>query len=65
MWGLALLLAGLASLYGDRLWLRSSYLVVPPRDIEHSKLSRFISSAACVTGGFLFVTAILVRLGAF
>lgn len=64
-WGLALFFAGLASLHGDRLWLRSSYRVIPPRDIEHSKLSRFISIAACAIGALLFVTAMLFRLGVF
>jgi hypothetical protein len=41
--GAALIGAGLASYYGDRLWLGSSYRVIPPDDMKQSRISRIIS----------------------
>ncbi|CAN5870744.1 hypothetical protein BH11VER1_BH11VER1_35890 [soil metagenome] len=65
IWGAALVGAGLASFYGDRLWLGSSYRVIPPDGIEHSYTSRIVSIVTGALGGVLVVTSILRHFGAF
>lgn len=59
LWGAALIGAGLASFYGDRLWLSSSYRVIPPDDIKHSNTSRIVSTATGALGCILVLTATL------
>ena len=58
VWGAALIIAGLASLLGDRLWLGSSYTRILPDGLTHSRVSRFISIVTMVLGGILFLSAI-------
>lgn len=65
IWGTALIGAGLASFYGDRLWLGSSYRVIPPDDIKHSDTSRIVSIITGALGGILVLTAILRHFGVF
>jgi hypothetical protein len=57
--GAALIGAGLASFYGDRLWLGSSYHVIPPDGIEHNDKSRIASIITGALGGTLSLIAIL------
>lgn len=57
--GAALLGAGLASFYGDRLWLGSSFRVIPPKDIEHSKASRIVSIVTVFAGSITLASVIL------
>lgn len=58
LFGSSLLLAGLASLYGDQLWLGDSYRIIPPDGMRHSRTSKWISQIA------LFAGAVLVALAA-
>lgn len=58
VWGAALIIAGLASLFGDRLWMGSSYTSILPDGLTHSRLSRIISIVTIVLGGILFLSAI-------
>jgi hypothetical protein len=48
--GGALIGAGLASFYGDRLWIGLSYRVIPPDDIEQSETSQILSMATGALG---------------
>ena len=63
--GAALLGGGLASRYGDRLWLGGSYRVVEPNGIAQSKASRIASFAAGIGGGVAALAAILRQCGLF
>lgn len=65
IWGAALIGAGLASFYGDRLWWGYSYRVIPPLDMEHSNTSRLVSMVAGVIGSILVLTTILRHFGVF
>jgi len=56
--GAALIVAGLASLRGDRLWMGSSYNEMLSDDYKHSRASRFISIVTMVLGGILVLTAL-------
>ena len=57
--GAALIGAGLASQYGDRLWFGLSYRVVPPDGIKHSDASRLVSRVTMLWGGALVIFALL------
>ncbi len=57
--GAALIGAALASYYGDRLWLGSSYRIISADGIRHSGKSRAVSISTGVVGGILVMTAIL------
>lgn len=57
--GAALLGAALASYYGDRLWLGSSYRIISADGIRHSGKSRAASISTGVVGGILVMAAIL------
>lgn len=59
-WGLAG--AGLASWYGDRLWLGQSFRMVRPDGVTHSRTSRIASLTATVVGGLLVARTILLHL---
>lgn len=61
--GAALLGAGLASLYGDRLWLGSSFRVIPPTDIQHSNTSRILSIVMVFAGSITLAAVILRHFG--
>ena len=50
---------GLASLYGDQLWIGSSYRVIPPDDIRHSQISKLLSIVISVIGGVFILLGIL------
>lgn len=65
IFGAALICAGLASYYGDRLWLGSSYRVIPPDGIRHSDTSRILSIIMGLLGGILVLTALLRHFGVF
>ena len=56
--GAALLGAALASYYGDRLWLGSSYRIISPDGIRHSAKSRAASISTGVVGGIFVLAAI-------
>lgn len=58
VWGVALIIAGLASLFGDRLWLGSSYNEMLSDDTKHSRVSRIISIVTIVSGSILIHAAI-------
>ena len=60
--GWALVGAGLASWYGDRLWLGQSFRMVRPDGVKHSKTSRIASLTAAVAGGLLVARVILLHL---
>ncbi len=57
--GTALIGAALASYYGDRLWLGSSYRIIPADGIRHSSNSRVVSITTGVMGGLLSLVAVL------
>lgn len=57
--GAALIGAGLASFYGDRLWIGLSYRVIAPDEIRHSVKSRIFSIITGVIGGILVLTAVI------
>lgn len=57
--GAAFIGAALASYHGDRLWLGSSYRVIPADGIRHDAKSRAASITTGVVGGTLVLAAIL------
>jgi hypothetical protein len=61
--GAALAGPGLATYYGDRLWNGLSYNVIPPDEVQQSRLSRFLSCAVGALGGGLILLALLLRVG--
>ena len=58
VWGVALIVAGLASLRGDRLWMGSSYNEMLSDDTKHSRVSRIISIVTMVLGSILVLVAL-------
>jgi hypothetical protein len=60
--GAALIGAGLASYYGDRLWVGSAYRVIPPDDIARSVATKLLSILAGAVGGGLILLALLLNL---
>lgn len=65
IFGAALVGAGLASYYGDRLWLGSSYRVIPPDGIKHNETSRMASMVTGLLGGILVLVSLLRHFGVF
>ena len=63
--GAALIGGGLASFYGDRLWIGSSYRVIPPDGVDHSRASHIASISSGVIGCFIVLTALIRHLGGF
>jgi hypothetical protein len=57
--GLAVIGFGVASLLGDRLWLRDSYRHVTPDDPVHNPATKFASIAIGVVGAALVLCAII------
>lgn len=51
--GPAFIGAGLASYFGDRLWIGDSYRIIPPDEIRQSDISRVLSISAGILGGSL------------
>ena len=60
--GAALIGAGLASYFGDRLWFGSSYRVIPPDDIPRNSTSKALSALTGAVGGILILLALLLNL---
>lgn len=63
--GAALIGAGLASFYGDKLWLGSAFRVIPPDGIKHSDTSRMVSIISGLLGVVFLLAAILRHFGFF
>ena len=61
--GMALIGGGLASFFGDQLWVGSTYRVIPPDGIKHSSASRIVSVVTGVLGGILALTSVLQHFG--
>lgn len=61
-WGVALLFAGLASHYGDRLWLFSSQHIVPTDGVANNRTSLIVSILSAALGLALIVVAVLRNL---
>jgi hypothetical protein len=62
MWfiaGAALLAGGIASPYGDRLWLGRSYRLIPPDAPQQSRLGNLVSTIAGAAGILLMLLALL------
>lgn len=57
--GLGLVLAAIASRYGDRLWYGDSYRIIPPDVPGQDKASRVASLVSGGTGIALVVTAVV------
>jgi hypothetical protein len=53
--GTAAIAGGIASIHGDRLWLGSSYRVIPPQGINHSATSLKLSRVIIGTGAMMSV----------
>ena len=56
--GLALLGAGLASRYGDRLWVGDSYRVIPPNEPRQSSVSCWTSFVTVCIGVIIIIIAL-------
>jgi hypothetical protein len=61
--GAALVGAGLATYYGDRLWNGLLYDVIPPDEFPQSWPSRLLSCAIGAVGGGLILLGLLMRSG--
>ena len=61
--GAALIGAGLASFFGDRLWIGLSYRIIPPDGVRHSELSRAASIATGTVGGLVLLLPMLRHFG--
>ena len=56
LWGAAFIGGGLASYLGDRLWMGSSYRLIPPDDPKNSPASRALSMFIGLLGvGWVFL----------
>jgi hypothetical protein len=59
--GAALIGAGLASYFGDRLWFGASYSIIPPDEIRHSATSRTVSVVTIAVGGSMVLLSLLLN----
>lgn len=60
--GTALLGAGIASLYGDKLWLSHNYKVIPPDGVQHSSKSKLCSYGSIAIGVALIVIPVIIQI---
>ena len=61
--GVALVGAGLASRYGDRLWMGDNDYMLPPDEPEQSNLSDWVSWSLVASGMATCAVTILKRFG--
>ena len=62
IWGTALIVAGLASIYGDRIWLSSADINWSPDGVRSDKHGKRISFALIITGALIAIFAIIRHL---
>jgi hypothetical protein len=59
VWGATLLGAGIATIYGDQLWLQFPNQTYPPEKVPSGRVGKFLSQALCVAGTALIVAALI------
>ena len=63
LWGAAMVGGGLASYFGDKLWIGDSYRVIPPDAPQNSPASRALSVFIGLLGGGWILLACYRQLG--
>ncbi len=51
--------AGIATIYGDQLWLQFPNQTYPPEKVPSGRVGKFLSQALCVAGTALIVAALI------
>lgn len=61
IWGAILLGAGIATIYGDQLWMQFPNQTYPPEKVASGRIGKFLSYALCGTGAGLVATALILN----
>ena len=59
VWGATLLGTGIATIYGDQLWMQFPSQTYPPEPVASGRVGRFLSLSLCVAGAGLIVAALI------
>ena len=59
VWGATLLGAGIATIYGDQLWMQFPNQTYPPEKVVRGRVGKFLSQALCVAGTALVIVALI------
>ena len=59
VWGMILLGTGIATIYGDQLWMQFPSQTYPAEKVASGRIGKFLSHALCVAGAGLVVAALV------
>lgn len=59
VWGATLLGTGIATIYGDQLWLHFPSQIYPAEKVASGRVGKFLSYSLCVVGTALVVAALI------
>ena len=59
VWGAILLGTGIATIYGDQLWMQFPNQTYPPEKVASGRGGRFLSFSLCVAGAGLIAAALI------
>ena len=59
VWGTTLLGTGIATIYGDQLWMQFPNQTYPPEKVASGRGGKFLSYALCVAGTALVIVALI------
>ena len=59
VWGATLLGMGIATIYGDQLWMQFPNQTYPPEKVASGRVGKFLSQALCVAGTALVIVALI------
>lgn len=61
IWGTTLLGAGIATIYGDQLWMQFPNQTYPPDKVASGRVGKFLSYSMCAIGAGLVVAALIMN----
>ncbi len=61
IWGMTLLGAGIATIYGDQLWMQFPSQIYPTEKVSSGRVGRFLSHSMCAIGAGLVVAALIMN----
>lgn len=59
VWGSTLLGTGIATIYGDQLWMQFPNQTYPPKKVASGRVGKLLSQALCGTGAALVIVALI------
>ena len=61
VWGATLLGTGIATIYGDQLWMQFPNQTYPPEKVASGRVGKFLSYSMCAIGAGLVVAALIMN----